>query len=100
MDRGSPEPGGVGGGVACQHLGKRVWLRLYVCVCECASVCVSVCVCHTDTILSTLAERGDTNGGGKKRRSHSCTLRLMDRSISNYNRGVSSLLTATGLYVL
>lgn len=65
MDRGSPEPGGWGG-VACQHLGKRVWLRLYVCVCECASVCVSVCVCHTDTILSTLAERGDTNGGGKK----------------------------------
>lgn len=58
--------GGAGGGVACQHLGKCVWLRLYVCVCECASVCVSVCVCHTDTILSTLAERGDTNGGGKR----------------------------------
>lgn len=33
MDRGSPEPGGgVGEGVECQHLGKCVWLRLYVCV--------------------------------------------------------------------
>lgn len=52
-----------GGGVSTPG---QVCMAAFVCVCECASVCVSVRVCHTDTILSTLAERGDTNGGEKR----------------------------------